>query len=440
MRSGSCLRTSRAFSSSEAMARHEASVGTRHFESLLPLLSECINGSPRCRLRAMLTIYRRHRRDCSHRNEGRKYRRCRCPIWVDGFLGDREIRRSTGLRDWDRAQELVREWEAEGKLVCEHERQPIAISDACEEFERDAKARNLREKTIYKYRLLFRHLKQFAQDHGFRFLKELDSVSLRKFRATWSDGNLAALKKLERLRAFFRFALESKWIVENPATAIKNPKVTSRPTMPFTRDEMISILQACEKYPDSYGRTGQMNSRRLRAFALLLRYSGMRIGDAVSCATDRLSGNKLLLYTQKTGVPVYCPLPEFVAEALESIPKASERYFFWTGGSKLSCATGDWQAKLKRLFKLAKITNGHAHRFRDTFAVELLLAGIPLERISVILGHNSIRVTERHYAPWVRERQEQAEADVRRALSADPIVLMETKQATQSSERTGVVN
>jgi len=44
--------------------------------------------------------------------------------------------------------------------------------------------------------------------------------------------------------------------------------------------------------------------------------------------------------------------------------------------------------------------------------VELLLAGVPLERVSILLGHTSVRITEKHDAPWVRERQEQAEADV----------------------------
>jgi hypothetical protein len=64
---------------------------------------------------------------------------------------------------------------------------------------------------------------------------------------------------------------------------------------------------------------------------------------------------------------------------------------------------------------------------RDTFAVELLLKGVPLERVSILLGHSSIKVTERHYSPWIRERQEQAEADVRRTWALDPIALLETK-------------
>jgi integrase len=82
---------------------------------------------------------------------------------------------------------------------------------------------------------------------------------------------------------------------------------------------------------------------------------------------------------------------------------------------------------LADLCRDAKIKKGHAHRMRDTFAVELLLAGVPLERVSILLGHTSVKVTERHYSPWIRERQEQAEADVKRTWAHDPIALLETK-------------
>ena len=81
----------------------------------------------------------------------------------------------------------------------------------------------------------------------------------------------------------------------------------------------------------------------------------------------------------------------------------------------MQSATGDWQRALKGVFKEASIPDGQAHRFRDTFAVSLLQAGVPMERVSVLLGHSSIKVTEKHYSPWVRARQEQLEADVRRS-------------------------
>ncbi len=86
---------------------------------------------------------------------------------------------------------------------------------------------------------------------------------------------------------------------------------------------------------------------------------------------------------------------------------------------------------LHSLFQLAGIKGGHAHRFRDTFAVELLLKGVPIERVSVLLGHSSVKITERHYAPWVRARQEQLEADVKRTWGEDPILFSETKGTSE---------
>ena len=108
-------------------------------------------------------------------------------------------------------------------------------------------------------------------------------------------------------------------------------------------------------------------------------------------------------------------------QALDQVPEISPRYF-WRGDSRLAGAVAAWQRTLQHVFETAAVQNGHAHRFRDTFAVELLLSGVPLERVSVLLGHSSVKIIERHYAPWVRARLEQMEADVRRALERDPLL------------------
>ena len=367
----------------------------------------------------MLTIYRRHIKTCPHCTLGRKYRRCRCPIWADGFIETQEIRESLGTRNWEEAEEekLPALRERYKRTAAPPPAEPITTVQAWKEFLTDAKARNLREPTIYKYDLLSRQMDLFGQGRGFRYLCEFDLRVLREFRASWPNQNLGAQKKLEYLRKFYRFAFDSKWIEENPARKLESPKVQRSPTMPFTQDQMAEILSACEKYGNKARGgmySGPENACRIRAFVLLLRHTGLRIGDAVTLERRRIVGDKLLLYTAKTGTPVHLPLPPFVLSALEVMPRISNTFFFWSGESKVQSATGDWQRTLKAVFKEAKIPEGHAHRLRDTLAVELLLAGVPLDRVSVLLGHSSIKVTERHYSPWVRARQEQLEADVRR--------------------------
>jgi integrase/recombinase XerD len=369
----------------------------------------------------MLTIYRRHLKSCEHRGEGRNYRRCQCPIWVDGFIGGVDVRESLKMRNWQKAHETIQGWEARGSREEERD-QPITIKQACDIFEADAKARELRESTLYKYRLLFRRLQEFADGQGLRFVAELNLDALREFRNSWKDHNLAALKKLERLRAFLRFAHDSGWIADNNARKIKNPKITQSPTLPLSKENVVAILAGCNDYPD------RANAVRSRALVLLLRYSGLRIRDAVTLPRDRVQKGKLFLYTAKTGTAVWCPLPGAVMEALNAIPLApGAQYFFWTGESNPKSCVGDWQRSLRRLFRLAGVPDAHAHRFRDTFAVELLLAGVPLERVSILLGHQSVRITQKHYSPWVAARQEQLESDVRRTWDTDLVALAETK-------------
>jgi site-specific recombinase XerD len=283
-------------------------------------------------------------------------------------------------------------------------------------------------------------MESFSQQCGFRLLDEFDLVAVGRFRTQWKDGPRSSAKKLERLRAFFRFSQNRKWIQGNPASGLKSPKVSLCPTMPFSREEVVKTLSAIKAYTDKMPRTGLDNAHRMRALVLLLRYSGVRISDAVNLSSDRIVGNRLFLYTQKTEVPVNTVLPDFVISALEATPKVNERYFFWSGTGKLDSAVRSWQTRLRRLFQLAKVANGHAHRLRDTFAVELLLAGVPMERVSILLGHQSVRITEKHYSPWVRSRQEQLEADLESAWKRDPLVLIETKGTPEVHGKTERVN
>jgi integrase/recombinase XerD len=348
----------------------------------------------------MLHVYRRHNpARCQHTE--RTWRRCSCPLWVDGSLSGKRYHKTLKTRNWDAAQKMAQDLEAAGKP----EPSAKTIEDATEGFIRDAEARGLRPPSVYKYKLLFKQLKAFADDKGLRYITECDIETLRAFRESWPNKNYSARKKLEAMRTFFRFVHESGWLPTNPAKVIKPPKVDDPPTLPYSKDVLPRVLAACDEYPD------KKNAVRLRALTLLLRYSGLRGSDAVTLTKHRIKDGVLVLRTAKTGTDVRVPLPQIALDALAAIP--TDNYYFWSGhGTKKSCV-GDYQRAFKKLYELAKVENGHMHRWRDTFAVELLLAGVPLEQVSVLLGHQSIKVTERHYSPWVKARQDQLEAAVR---------------------------
>jgi integrase len=124
------------------------------------------------------------------------------------------------------------------------------------------------------------------------------------------------------------------------------------------------------------------------------------------------------LTTAKTGTIVSVPVPDAIPEVISQVENKYGQFLFWTGNGNLKSCVTDWQRTLKRLFKIATV-EGHAHRFRDTFAVNLLSRGVSLENVAVLLGHQNVRITWKHYAPWVRSRQDALYAEVRRTFAAD---------------------
>jgi len=364
----------------------------------------------------VLIAFRRHSAKCPHRMKGRGHRNCRCPIWADGVLGNQEIRVSLKTRDWNEAARKILRMEAEGRTGGR-----VALSVAWDSFLVDLEARKVSAGTRSKYT----RLETYAESRKIYYVSDCTLDVLTGFRATWKYGPRASAKHIERLRAFFRFCAERHWADYNPALSLKPPKIDVRPTMPLTQEEMVKLLKACDDYKTDVRSTGRLNALRLKAIILLMRYSGMRIGDTVSLSVERIKGDKLFLYTQKTGQPVYTVLPPVVVKILAATPRMTDRLYFWNGVGHLKTAVKNWQKKIRKVFDKAKVDQGDSqlvsHRFRDTFSVELLLAGVPIERVSILLGHSSMRITERHYNPWVHSRQEQLEEDLRNAWDRDAL-------------------
>lgn len=185
------------------------------------------------------------------------------------------------------------------------------------------------------------------------------------------------------------------WITKNPATFLKRVRVEAVPTDYFTKEEFRALVDATHAYGNwRGGHDFEHRQDRLRALILLMRWSGLAIKDAVTLERQRISDDgNLFLYRAKTGVPVYVPLPPDVHSLLCSLPNANPHYFFWSGnGDTQTCKRG-WTRSLALLFKIAALKNPngtlkrcHSHMFRDTFAVELLLAGVPIDQVSLLVS------------------------------------------------------
>jgi integrase/recombinase XerD len=378
-----------------------------------------------------LSVYTRHYPPCTETEI--HYRRCKCPKWIQGVLDPDKppVRQSAGTRSWERAEQECRRLERQyeetknsGKPLPER----ITIEKAVQQFLKAKVSEGLRDATVSKLRLLLeKYMLAWTKQNGLDLLDEINDSNLEHFRSTWVGGGLTRKKKQESLIAFFNYCVRKKWISANPAKLLGRIKAAEKPTDYFPADEFARIIDATYIYnPKAWNTEPRNQATRVRALILLMRWSGLAISDAVSLERTRLTDkNEIFLRRAKTGQPVYVPIPPDVADALRNIPPGpatNPRYFFWSGNGKLKSAVADWQRALRRVFDLADISHAdetpkrcHPHMFRDTFAVECLLAGVPLEQVSILLGHGSIKITEKHYAPWVKARQEQLTASVRKS-------------------------
>jgi integrase len=344
---------------------------------------------------------------------------------------------SANTRSWESAERKARLLEVNADPLREEPPDKsirITIEEAIRDFLADEEARQLAKTTTCQSKTLFQQqLLPWAKSQSLVFLDQLTTPKLREFRASWKNSSLTSQRKHHRLNSFFDFCIENEWLIRNPAKRMKAVHVTPRPTDYFTASEFAKVVDGTYAYAQwKGGRDFEHRSLRLRALILLMRWSGLSIIDAVTLERHRLQDHRLLLYRHKTKVPVFVPIPSAVAEMMHALPNANPRYFFWSGNGDPHTAKKAWQRSLRRLFKAVnlrtedgQLKRSHPHMFRDTFAVELLLAGVPLDQVSLLLAHSSVKITEKHYAPFVKARQLQLENSVRLAWqsmgNAEPI-------------------
>jgi integrase/recombinase XerD len=362
-----------------------------------------------------MRIYRRHGPKCRHHGTEDAFSKtnCRCPIYVDGGARGQGARSSMRTRDWARAESRLRKLE-EAK---ETGRPAVTVADACQAFLGDCRRRNLKRSTIRGYEKTLEHLRHFCADQEIGLIAEVTQTVLLQFQnarevpADEEGGRPRPLeastvrKELETLRAFFRFQVDQDYAEQNFAKKLRPPKESRRPTMPFPQEDVAALLATAATLEDKNPLIRERTRMRAVAAILTMLYSGLRISDVATLERGRvnLKDGRLLLRMEKTGEPVYVRLALPAIDALKSLPVEGV-HFFWSGESERATVTGTLRRTIDRVCRKAGI-EGHPHRFRDTFAVRMLEKGVPLDQVSILLGHTSVKTTEKYYAPWVRSRQ-----------------------------------
>ena len=377
-----------------------------------------------------LNIRRRHSADCRVYTLGlsvreiRHFRDCDCPIWIAGTTDtERYPRQSLNTRDWAVAEAKLR---AITSAAADEAVHGPTLAD-CIRRHLDAHADTVSPAVLGHHRLALGRLEDFARSRNKTFMQDLDvdmvedfkSYSLRKLRSTTRSTIVAKVK------FFLREAYRRGWTEHALHEKVRSVRPVYEAKQPYTDDEIRRILAAADRM--NGGRTGYASQpHTFRLLIELMLETGLRVSDAVRFDPRRCTrGDHLWIYSfaptkqKKSSTPRTAEvfLSDHLHDAIAHAPWFSSRYpFAWRAFGGATPLEHEVYERMQAIGERCGVEDCRPHRLRDTFAVRMLLRGVALENVSRLLGHSSIGITEKYYAPWVPARQRRLEGLVREAL------------------------
>jgi integrase len=289
------------------------------------------------------------------------------------------------------------------------------------------------------------------EDPPILHVEDVTLPALNRYVHTWTDANTTQITRRENLTAFFRFCVKAKvyGITDNPASGIDAIGNVTPQTDVFTDEELRAIFNALPKLADEYGRTGGPIALQTKAFAHMMRYSGLSIGDVTKLPkSDVIVGgteSRVITQRAKTGKEVSVKVPPFVIDALNAAPHDSNEFFFWSGRGKVHTRSSKWGDRLQKLLVLAgvRLKNGEWTKrstrskkprgefriiseadprwFRHTLARDLLLSGqVTMAELAEILG-NTEEICKKYYSKWDKKRQDKVDEKIDAFWQIDPL-------------------
>jgi site-specific recombinase XerD len=365
----------------------------------------------------IITIFVRHSSDCKYKGD-EFARRCQCRKHLRWTRNGTQYRRTAGTRSWAEAETVKREIEDQlsGRLTeTKPEDSVRGLHESIGVFVEDKKVQGVTPGVLGKYTRELDRLRVYCEHHGVFTVQDVTRELLTGFCGTWKTAypsSYTRSKVRERVRGFLRYCYEAQWLPRIPA--LPKIRVEEPPTLPLTPKEYDRLLDMV------YGVVPETAQAKVHALFQLMRWSGLAIRDALTLERSEIQHDKekglyrVVTARQKTGIHVSIPIPPAVATELLTVLNGNPRYVFWSGNGEEESITKTWaKYYIAPVFKAAGLAGeGHmmSHRLRDTFAADLLEKGVPIEEVSKLLGHESIRTTERHYAKWVKGRQDRLDA------------------------------
>lgn len=199
-------------------------------------------------------------------------------------------------------------------------------------------------------------------------------------------------RELAMLSKAFNLAVkEWEWIRDNPVSKVPKEKENNERDRWLSEDEEKRLLENSPQW--------------LKDIIVFDLHTGLRQGELLSLQWGRVNlfRKTIIIQVSKNGKPRTIPLNQIALDILVEKSKVRnikhDLVFTSSVGTKIDC--DNLRRTFESVLKKADIQNFHFHDLRHTFATWLAQRGVDIYKISKLLGHKDIRMTQRysHHSP-----------------------------------------
>lgn len=238
---------------------------------------------------------------------------------------------------------------------------------------------------------------QFCLDRGVN-LAEVEITDVRAYFALLKQSapleKKTQSRKLSSLRTFYRFLHRQGYIADNKLLQIHFPKTKKKLPKSIAPQEMTEVLEYIQEEEKS-----PIIQMRDNALLEVLYSTGVRVFELVNAKKSDLSSDLTTLKVLgKRRKERFVYLGEEAREALKlyleaRILKTQEPLFLNHRGGKLT-TRGVRYILDQRRREMGMERSLSPHKFRHTFATDLLDAGAEIRAVQELLGHSSLSSTQ----------------------------------------------
>jgi len=268
-----------------------------------------------------------------------------------------------------------------------------ALKDGKAEFINFLREAKKATSTIIAYAKDLDQLIEFLAGKKITQAVNVDSQMIEEFKESLANlkyTQKTISRKLNAIKSFFKFLVQTGKLDKDPAAAVAHPEVIQKPPRILSPLEYRALRDAAR------------DDARMETIIELMLQTGIRIGEV-----SRMTLNDVDLTKNEMVIRAFESQLERTVPLNETAKKSLVRYLEERGSNGKTAAvfitkTGrpllvrNIRSAIDRYFGVAGVEGAKVNDLRHTFIVHQLRNGVSLTRVAELVGHRRVSTTERY--------------------------------------------